>query len=529
MNALRKTNSVSSAEAKSFPRGQRARAAVLLLLTAAVGMGLGQQAGSGTRAIQLPLSGTQQSGVSEQQSATPAMSSTVNTLNTQVRVQGPYSGSVLDPNALVGPLTLTLTEAMRRGLEFNLGKAGADAASQQAQARRIAVRSSLLPNLGTSVSENAAKVDLQAQGFGSSLFGSSSGLSFPRTAGPFHYYDLRGSLQQDVMDFTAIHNYRSARQSAEAASLDTRQAREEVVLAVTATYLQLMATSALIDAQRTEVQFAEASYKQARAQADAGTKAPIDANRSLVELQTEQQRLRSQIGDLQKQKNTLARLIGLPLGLDIFITEKLEILPNDSAPVEEAVRRACSQRQDLKAAEAQLRAAEEARKAAGAEHLPSATVNGYYGIQGVNPNQGNGVFQASVSLSVPIFNGGRIRADTAQADAVVTERLAELSNERGAVELDVRNAFIDLAVANEQVGTAESNRKLALATLQQSQDRFAVGVADSVEVVNSQEALASADHDYVSSLFSQNLAKVALAHAMGEAEKDLPDLFKGSK
>ena len=84
-------------------------------------------------------------------------------------------------------------------------------------------------------------------------------------------------------------------------------------------------------------------------------------------------------------------------------------------------------------------------------------------------------------------------------------------------------------MANDQVATAESNRTLALATLQQSQDRFAVGVADSVEVVNSQEALAAADHDYVSSLFSQNLAKITLAHAMGEAEKDLPNIFKGGK
>ena len=514
----------SATTAPSILRCPRAIAAALVMIATTPGTGWGQnQPGSGTRAIQLPLSGRQQSGASVQQSATPSTASSVNTLNTQVNVQGAYTGSVLDPNPPTGSLTLTLADAVRRGLQFNLGQIDADAASRQAQAQRISARSSLLPNLSASVSEDAAKVDLQAEGFSASAFGGSSAFSFPTTVGPFHDYDLRGSLQQDVMDFTAIHNYRSARQSADAARLDTRQAREEVVLAVTGTYLQLMATTALIDAQRVEVQYAEASYKQARAQAEAGTKAPIDANRNLVELQTEQQRLRSQLGDQQKQQNALARLIGLPLGIDIDITEKLETLPSDTAPVEEAVRRSWSQRQDLRSAEAQLRAAEEARKAAGAEHLPSATVSGYYGIQGVNPNQGNGVFQASASLNVPIFDGGRIHADTAQADAVVAQRRAELSNERGAVELDVRNAYIDLTVANDQVGTAESNRKLALSTLQQSQDRFAVGVADSVEVVNSQESLAAADHDYVSSLFSQNLATITLAHAMGEAEKDLPD------
>jgi outer membrane protein TolC len=81
-------------------------------------------------------------------------------------------------------------------------------------------------------------------------------------------------------------------------------------------------------------------------------------------------------------------------------------------------------------------------------------------------------------------------------------------------------------VANDQVVLAESNRKLATQTLEQSQDRFAVGVADSVEVVNSQESLAAADHDYVNGLFSQYIAKITLAHAMGEAEKDLSELLE---
>jgi len=113
------------------------------------------------------------------------MSSSVNTINTQVRVQGSYSGSALDSTAPSGAITLTFPEAIRRALEFNLGKIGADAASLQAQAQRISVLSSLLPTVSASLSENAAKADLQAEGFNSSLFGSSLGFSFPNTVGPF--------------------------------------------------------------------------------------------------------------------------------------------------------------------------------------------------------------------------------------------------------------------------------------------------------------------------------------------------------
>ena len=482
--------------------------------------------GSASRAVQVPLSGRQGDGAAVRQSPTPPPGQSVNTINTQIEVQGIYNGSVPGKNGPSGAVTLTLDEAVRRGLETNLGIIGADAASMQARAQRLQARGSLLPNISASLSENAAKVDLAAEGFSASAFGSALPFQFPSVVGPFHYYDVHGSLQQSLLDLTAIHNLRSTGQSASAATLDARQAREEVVLSVTGIYLQLMAVIAEVEEQRVEVKYAEASYQQAQAQVDAGNKAPIEANRSLVELQTERQRLRSQLGDLEKQKNQLARMIGLPLGLDIHLSESLKPLQSKAPSLEESVRRAWGQRQDLKASEAELRAAEEARKAAGAERLPSASVAGQYGLQGTNPNQGANVFQASASISIPIFQGGRIHAETLQADAAVAQRRAELADERGVVELDVRNAYIDLGVADDQVKTSESNRQLALQNLQQSQDRFAVGVANSVEVVNSQESLAAADHDYVSSLFSQYLSRITLARAMGEAEKDLPGLFR---
>ena len=133
-----KTRLASSAIERSILR-RRTTAAVFALLAAVAGSGWGQssQPGSGTRATQLPLSGRQQRGTSVQQSATPSTSSSVNTLNTQVDVQGAYAGSVLDPNPPAGSISLTLADAVRRGLQFNLGKVGADAASRQAQAQRI--------------------------------------------------------------------------------------------------------------------------------------------------------------------------------------------------------------------------------------------------------------------------------------------------------------------------------------------------------------------------------------------------------
>src|SRR5882724_9177392 len=178
--------------------------AMALLLSVSAGAARGQSA-QPTPARQLPLAGAQQGSTSLQQSASPPGTPSVSTLNTQVHVQGAYAGSSLDPHAPAGSITLTLSDAVRRGLQFNLGKIGADSASRQAEAERIVARSSLLPNVSAGVSENAAKIDLAAQGLTANTFGASS-VQFPTTAGPFHYYDVRGSLQQNLMDFTAIHN-----------------------------------------------------------------------------------------------------------------------------------------------------------------------------------------------------------------------------------------------------------------------------------------------------------------------------------
>ena len=476
-----------------------------------------------TPAIRLPLSGRESGGVSVHQSAPVPSGSSV---NVQIQVPGGYAGSIPSKDLVAGSQDLTLAEAIRRGLLSNLGIVTSTISLQESRAQRLEARSALFPSITMSASENASKVNLAAEGFSASAFGVSSGIQFPTTVGPFHYYDLHGALQQSVLDVTAIRNLRARKEGVEAELLQSRQAREEVVLAVAGVYLQLMADLALAERQKAEVAYAEASYKQARVQADAGNKALIEATRSLVELQTEQQRLRSQMGEVEKRQIQLARLIGLPLGTRIQPQEQLSVLSLNLPSAPELLERAWSQRLDFKGAESQLRSAEEARKAASAQRLPSISVNGTYGLQGTNPDHGSSVFQAAASLSIPIFQGGRIAADVSQADAVVKQRRAELADQRSAIESDVRTAYIDLQVASDQVTLADSNRKLATQTLQQSQDRFAVGVADSVEVVNSQESLAAADHDYVNSLFSQHIARITLAHAMGEAEKDLPELFE---
>jgi outer membrane protein TolC len=483
-------------------------------------------AGQMPQAQQVPLSGRSEGAadVQVQQSGAGSASSSVNTVNSTVQVQGNYTGSVSADLPGTGPVDLNFAQAIRLGLQYNLGGLASDASSRQLRAQRLSALSALLPNIYGTISETGAKTDLQTTGLSSSVFG--GGIKIPTVVGPYHYYSLAGNVAEQL-SLTDVHNLRAANASREAALLNARDARELIVVAVGGFYLRVLTSIALVESQEVQVQSAEASYKQAIAQAEAGTKADIDANRSLVELQTEQQRLSSERGDLIKQKIQLARIIGISPGRELRLVEKLPSEVQQPASVDDAVNTAELHRADLKAAELQVKAAEEAYRASKAEYLPSATVNGAYGLQAVNPNKGEGVFQASATLTVPIWNSGRTKADIEQADASVRQRKAEAADKHGAVEAEVRSALVDLDVASHQVQVAESNRKLAKNTLQQSLDRFSAGVSDSVEVVQSQESLASAERDYISSLFSLNLSRISLARATGNAEDTIPDMLKG--
>jgi outer membrane protein TolC len=251
--------------------------------------------------------------------------------------------------------------------------------------------------------------------------------------------------------------------------------------------------------------------------------------RTLVELQTQQQRLNSLESDLRKQTIVLARLIGVPLDRDLILSERLAFnaatLPDSAS----AVQQAFQHRSDLEAAEVQVRAAERVLSAARAERLPSVNLNGDYGVLGTNPISGHGVYSVTGSVNVPIWHGHRIRGDIEEAEAALRQRQAELADQRGRVEQDVRTALIELETAIGQIRLAETNRGYANETLLEARDRANLGVTTTVEVVQAQEQVASAESDYISSLFSFDLARLALSRAMGEAEADLPSLLTGNR
>ena len=167
-------------------------------------------------------------------------------------------------------------------------------------------------------------------------------------------------------------------------------------------------------------------FTQMREQRNVGVVAQIDVNRSQVELQTQQQRLVSLQNDLSKQKINLARVIGLSPAGAFTLAHDVPFAPAPELTLDQAMKEARENRADLKAAEAQLRAAELARSAARAERLPSLAFSADYGAIGTNPSNAHGTFTIVGSLRIPLWEGGRVEGTLMQADAAIDQRRASL-------------------------------------------------------------------------------------------------------
>ncbi len=454
------------------------------------------------------LSGAQASNVGVSQSST----------------QNPVFGSVADDHPTPGVLPLTFRDAIERALRHNLAGLLSEYNTTAARGEKWKQLSELLPNVNASVQEVALKQSLEAQGLRGQI---APGVKFPRVIGPFSYFDARASVSQKLFDWKAIQQYRASTHGETAAQLNLKDARELVVLATGNVYLQAIAEAARVDTAQAQVETAEALSKKAVAQLEAGVIPAIDSLRAQVQFQTRRQQLISARNEFAKQKLVLARVVGLAPGQEFELADKS---PYEAFPIPDlatSLQRAYSLRSDYKAAQERLFAAQLEHSAAVAGYFPTLGFAADYGEIGPAPGSVLPTVHVAGTLNVPIFQGGKVHSDVLKADASLRQAQAQLADVRGQIDQDVRTALLDLQSSAEQVEVAQSSVNLAEDALTQSRDRFFAGVTDNLEVVQAQEAAATAHEELISSLYSHNLAKVSFARSIGRAEEGVLEYLKG--
>ncbi len=423
---------------------------------------------------------------------------------------GDLMGGVPRGVAAAQPLRLSLAQAVARGLQSNLAILLASSQSRSARAQRLAALSQMLPHVSAQAYDLRQKINLAALGFQFNIPG------VPKIVGPFNVADARLYLHDSLLSLSDLQQWRAARAGARAAGATARQIRNLVVEAVRDQYQLTLADAASLQAARAQLATATQSWRQARDMENNGLVNALDVVRAQVERANEQQRVIAADYALAQQRLRLARMIGLPEAQAFILTDRLR--PPRPAPAlrpRAAIAEAWRRRPDIRAAQLAVRAAQLGLAAARDSRVPQFSLDANYGTIGNTFTRDHPTFLVEGSLSLPVFAGGQIRAASAAAAQHLRRAQDRLADLRAAVAAQVRIDLLNLDSSYHQVRVAAQARALARQELRLARDRFRAGVADNLDEIRAQQAVAQADQGYIAGLYQYHAARAALATALG--------------
>lgn len=411
-------------------------------------------------------------------------------------------------------VSLTLTQAAELAVKNNLQMVLARERIGQARGERGTVFSYLLPNVSGAVSQSNMTLNLAAQGLSANVIP-----GIPTFLGPFSVFDARIRLTQSIFNLPAIRQYQAGKYGVDLAGERQRFATQQVMTAAALTYMDVLASEQAVANANANLQLAQRLLDLASNQRNAGLATGLDVARAETRLANQQVQLAQAETSLDTARLELLRVVGLPLSTQLSLADALKFTPADRADTGPTVQAAMAERSDLKVAEQQLKIATVQRKAAAAGWAPTLSFAGDYGTSAIKSSEVSLPTRSiGVRLDVPIFNGGRTHSEVQTAASLERQAAAQAGDLKLAIEKDVRLALDNLITRESQVRAAQKALSLATHELELSQDRFANGVADNIEVVTAQTALENARQTLVTSLAQFNVARLNLAAAVGRVE-----------
>jgi outer membrane protein TolC len=416
---------------------------------------------------------------------------------------------------------LTLEDAIHRGLQANLGVLVAQTRIQETTATAERRQSLLLPRVRIETPVAVQSRSLAAQGI------SVPGLPLPQVVGPFSTYEARAYADQPVVDIQSLHALRSARQSTAAAKSDYQDARDQVIRNVAALYLSSQSQFAEVMTAQSRVETAQALYKLAAEQRDAGVATGIDVLRSQVQLANERQSLVQSRNRAKGSLLALARNIGMSPGTNIELADPLEFRTTRSISVESVLPQALASRPDYQSLLRQRDALTEQLRASRARFLPKLTASGNYGGIGRTIGSIDATGAAQLSLSFTVFDRDR-NGEALEITSRIQRLERQMNDAKLGIEQELRQALLDIDSAAEEVTVADAGLDLAQKELDLAQLRFSQGVTNNIEVITAQDALSRAQQNSIVALTHHADARISLARALGNTEASYAE-YLGSR
>jgi outer membrane protein len=409
------------------------------------------------------------------------------------------------------PLRLNLKEAVQLALKQNPQVQIAAINIAEGQAQVEISRAGLLPKAGIELFDRAMKYNREA------LFGMKSPL-IPKEAGPYQFMQLGGGFEFPIFDLTLWRRWQASKAATDATRGESAAVREKIAVLVVSQYLGCLRADAAVQAAKSRLELATSLHERAKSLQENGVGTSLDTLRAEVQMKAERQRVVSLGTQRQVALFGLERLLDIPQDQSIELTDQLNFFELPSVQVDQAITQAWLNRPEVKTLDARSLALEFRKKGASESRWPKVLASGQWGYQGMSLSSSIPAYQYQVTLQMPLFTGGQIRAERSLADLDLQKTNRERQALKAAVTLEVKTAAEILQSARQEVEIAAESVKLAEEEVRQARDRFEAGIAPNIEVTTAQDNLARTQDSHLGALYQYNQARADLAHACGQVE-----------
>lgn len=312
---------------------------------------------------------------------------------------------------------------------------------------------------------------------------------------------------------------RIARSYRSAAELTLVEREAEIVLQVRTAYTQAQLAEELAGIARAALEQAEAFLAQERLRQRAGESSDLEVLRAEVSRDNLRPQLVAAENAAQLAQLELKRLLNIPSGQPVRLTSPLDA-PERVAAETDAVL-ATAGRASVAAAERQVSIRDEAIRVARGAFLPSVSVSAHYGQQ-LQPTQmfalgedWRGDVAATLSVSVPIFNGGQRNAELQTARLEAERARLQLSQLREGVQVEYEQARGEAERARTAIAARQTTVQAAQRVYDLTVLRYQRGLATQLEVSQARLELLQARSNLAQATADLRIAAARVERAAG--------------
>jgi outer membrane protein TolC len=407
--------------------------------------------------------------------------------------------------------TLTLEEAIARGMKYSARLAELEArqagASAAAEGRAAAKLPIVAAQAGYTRTNHVDEFIIATPG------------QPPRALYPDVPDNYRTRLDLQWPIYTAGRAdalERAARAEVSATAQDLEAARADLKLEITRAYWAVVTARETEQVVARSLESLDAHVRDLRVRLDQGLIPPNDV------LTADAQRSRERVLSIESAnaravaEADLRRLIGGGQILNLAPSALKGGQFSDATRTDLA-----DMRPERKALDERLSAARERVTAASAAGKPQLFVAGGYDYARPNPrifprvDRWEDSWDASINMSWTLWDGGRRRAEQAEAAAAATALQARITEFDRQVNFEIEARRLELESARAAIAAAEDGLRSATEARRVVAERYSAGVVTSTDVLDAEIAVLQADLDRTRALANARLAEARLDRALG--------------